>query len=94
MFYGEKLVWVLHRTFLHWACEGTMTRIDPRFLSQLPAVDTERFPFVTTSSDPGMRERMVLSFVNFSASKILFGTCTDLVNELHYLVVHVKTKLT
>jgi len=92
MFYHDKIVWVLHRRLRCFECKRTFATIDPRVLSLLPTSVAECFPFATTPSGIGINESMVYMFVFLATNKILFGTYTDMINELHS-IQYDKSKL-
>ena len=92
MFYYDKIVWLLHRRFNCTNCGRTCASIDPKFLSQLPSIVLENFPFVTSNNTPGMHVSMIHQFCKLATNRILFSTYVDMINELHS-VKYYKTML-
>ena len=86
MFYHEKLVWVLHNHMICKSCEWTVAMIDPHVLSRLPTCAAECFPFAMMVSGIGIHESMMYMFAYLATNKILFGTYTQIIKELHMLL--------
>ena len=85
--YFERIVWCLHRQVKHHGkngegCGGTWAEFHPDFLSQLPTVVNERFPFLTAISGLGMHEAMMCHFLHLVTKGVMFGTYATSINEI------------
>jgi hypothetical protein len=83
MFKHGEIVWLMYDRVQCKSCKRYTSTIDPRFLAKLPTIVTERLPFITTATGPGIHVDMIYMLNSLKTKQILEGSFASMVNEVH-----------
>eukprot|EP00978_Attheya_sp_CCMP212_P038274 scaffold188116_cov35-Attheya_sp.AAC.1 len=83
MFKHGEIVWLMYDRILCKSCKRYTSTIDPRFLAKLPTIVTERLPFITTATGPGIHVDMIFMLNSLKTKQIIEGSFASMINEVH-----------